>query len=369
MPSRSTVEKSMRRRAKETASASRVTYDGGNYFQEVAFDEGATVARAAPLDLYPATRDAEAVSFARLRMLFSTVDREGIGVVENGAFRNASDRAYIGPPGAGDATSLRFGLPRGATQVQPAQGFNRDTLLELAGEEGPGFTTLEAIPPGERQFAYIYRLTPRDRALALDRVLPHRTELFQLYLPAGARLEGGGGLLRDGGETQLPDGQRYRLYTAQGLAPGTRLTARLTNLPSGDGETNQLLLVAAVFALMLGVAALLVYGRRRAASPANAPAPRGLRTVPGGVTRPRERRPADPGGGAATGENLGERRQRLLLELVGLDEQYEAGALAEPEYRRRRAARKDELVGVLRQLEPRPAAGSEAAAGQRRRGR
>ena len=49
--------------------------------------------------------------------------------------------------------------------------------------------------------------------------------------------------------------------------------------------------------------------------------------------------------------DLAARKEALLLALVELDERFESGELPEPEYRRLRKARKQELVGTLRALE------------------
>ncbi len=353
----------------------RVNYEGGSYFQEVAFEDGATSVRAAPIEVYPATREAGAIAIPRLRMIVSPAGPDALQVIENGAFRNATDRAYIGPPNAPDATTLRFGLPRGAGNLQLAQGLNRNTLVALDDAELHGFATLEAIPPGERQFAYLYRLPTADQRVALDRVFPYQTESFQIYLPAGARLEGAGATFQDGGETTLQNGQRFHLYTAQNLAPGTRVQARIVDLPAVDEGRNPLIVPLLIFTLVIGLGLIAVYGRQRRAAPAGGRAPRagrGIRTVPAGASAARAAaaQPVPPlsangtraagaangvraaaRNGRATAADLEERRRLLLLELVDLDERHEAGALAEPEYARQRAARKDELVTVLRELE------------------
>lgn len=339
----------------------RVAYEGGNYFQEVEFPSGATTVRAAPLELYPATRESGTIVFPRLRMIVSSAGDRGLQVVETGAFVNSSDRAYIGPPNSPNAATLRFGLPRGASNLQIAQGLNRETLIQLDAGAGDGFATLEAVPPGERQFAYLYRLPVAGDAAELDRVFPYQTATFQIFLPAGARLEGGGATFQDNGETTLQNNQRFRLYTAQNLAPDTRLRVRFTRLPVPGEERNPLIVPLLIFLLVLGVGLVVVYGRRRslAMAPAAArPQPaRGVRTVPAGAAAARkEASVAAPvaavaGSGAAEAPDLEAERRRLLHELVDLDERYEAGTLVEPDYRRRRAARKGELLAVMRALD------------------
>lgn len=323
----------------------KVSYDGGDYYREVTFAPGTTTLQAPPIEVYPTTRSSESITFLRQRMLIVSVDDfNGIQVIETGAYRNGGDRAYIGPGGAEEARTLRFALPLGAGGLSPRQGLNRNTVVEAT----EGFATLEAIPPGEQQFAFSYGLLPQSTTLTLDRLFPYRTELFQIFVPRGIRLESSQGVLTDSGLTTLPNGQEFRLYTAQGLAPDTRLTVRLTNLPFGGGQVNPLAPAMAIFVLVLGLGLIVVYGRRRTLAPARA-ARATVRTVPGG--RARVERQLTGNGAGDTVALLTERRRQLLLDLVELDEHFEAGGLPESDYRRQRAARKNELVGVLHELE------------------
>jgi hypothetical protein len=325
----------------------KATYDSGNYFTEVTFDNGATTAQAS-LTVYPSTRDAGAVSFARFNTIISSVDQTGMQVVETGAYHNGTDHAYIGPGGSGDATTLHFALPDGAGGVNLVQGINRDTAVQTT----DGFASLDAVPPGDTQFAYTYGLVPSGKTFSFNRVFPYRTDAYQLFVPKGITVSAAGGTLQDGGVQQLPNGQQYHLYTAANIAPNTRLTIQFGNLPTPGGEINPLLPALAVFVLVLGIGLIVAYGRQRkpASAPAAPGAARTVRTVPAGAAVARPARAATPRDDLPT-EELEARRRRLLLELVDLDERHEAGDLAEPEYRRERAARKAELVGVLRELE------------------
>ena len=347
----------------------KVVYDGGSYFQEVQFDSGATTASVPAITVYPATRDAGVITFQRFNTIISTVDQNGAQIIETGSYHNGAQQAYIGPGASNgqDATTLRFGLPQDAAALQPAQGLNRDTLVQI--DEPPlfGFAMLDAIPPGDQQFAYIYRLAAPGNTIAFDRVFPYQTDIYTLYLPAGAQLQAGGTgpAFADGGETTLPNGGRYHIYTLSNLAPNTQVSARFINVSGGDssnliGGISPLWLLPIIVALVVGIGLVAVYGRRRLAAPA-VPAgkptrrPRGattVRTVPAGAAVPRATAPAP----VAEAEDLAARRERLINDLADLDDRYESGALPEAEYRRERAARKDELLATLRALEARDGA-------------
>jgi hypothetical protein len=126
-----------------------------------------------------------------------------------------------------------------------------------------------------------------------------------------------------------------------------------------------------VFVLLIGIGLIVVYGRHRRPSAVTAAATRQVRTVPGNVAKVRANGSAKPARNGSkppedvpTGpaESLAARKERLLLELVELDDRYEAGDLEEAEYRRLRRARKNDLVVTLRKLgAPDDAADPDAA--------
>lgn len=345
-----------------------VVYDGGKYFREVQFPDGQTSADVGTITIYPTGRDASAISVPRLNTIVSTFDPNGSAQgIETGAYNNASDRAYIGPAGTQNAGTLRFGLPDGASGIEPAQGLNRNTLVPLSDTDQAGFATIEAIPPGEQQFAFIYRLPTQNDTLNLDRVFPYPTGLYSLYLPANARLASGGQEigLRDSGEQTLQNGQKFRVFTANNIPAGGHLTARFTGLPSPGTEVNPLIPAMIVFTLLVGLGLLVAYGRKRGPSAAVSAAKRQIKTVPGNAARARPLAPvsngeAVPPADAAPArtprtvqpaEDPVARKERLLLELVELDERHDAGDLSDEDYRAQRQRRKDELVATLRDLE------------------
>ena len=342
----------------------KVVYEGGSYFREVEFPAGQATVDVGGIEVFPATRDESVLSIPRMNTIFSTFDPNGGGAqgIETGAYTNASDRAFVGRQGATDATTLRFGLPQTATGIQPAQGLNRDTLVPFDEPPLTGFAMLDAVTPGEHQFAFIYRVETRGDLLDFDRVFPYKTGLYSLYLPVNARLTSSGGTvtLRDSGEQTLQNGQKFRVFTANDIPASGRLAARFSGLPTPGSELNPLVIPFLVFILLTGIGLIVVYGRRRGPSAVTVAARQQIRTVPGNAAKSRanangrivgasgDRARAVAAG--ATPEELAERRERLLLKLVELDERHDAGELPHDEYRRLRRARKEELVATLRAL-------------------
>lgn len=352
----------------------RVVYDGGSYFREVVFPAGQTSAELGAITVYPAGRDASTLAVPRLNTIFSTFAPNGSAqAIETGAYNNAGDRAYIGPEGPQTGGTLRFGLPQGATGVEPAQGLNRNTLVLLNDTTQAGFATIEAIPPGEQQFAFIYRVQTRSDTLDLDRVFPYPTGLYTLYLPVNARLASGGQEigLRDSGEQTLQNGQKFRVFTANNIPASGRLIARFTGLPSPGTEVNPLIPAMLVFTLLVGLGLLTAYGRKRGPSVTVNAGKRQIKTVPGNTARTRPPATANdmvagttvsgtPALGASRthpAEDPVARKERLLLELVELDERHEAGKVSGEDYQAQRQRRKDELVATLRTLETARAGG------------
>ncbi len=337
----------------------RIAYDGGNYFREVEFPTGQATVDVGGIEVYPSTRDASVLSVPRLNTIFSTFDQNnGAQGIETGAYTNASDRAYVGQQGGQTAITFRFGLPQSATGMQPAQGLNRDTLVTLDEPPLSGFASLDAVTPGEHQFAFIYRITTRGDALDFDRVFPYATGLYTVYLPVNARLASGGTTvgLRDSGEQTLQNGQKFRVFTANNIPAGGRLTARFAGLPSPGNELNPLLLPMLIFVLLIGLGLIVVYGRRRGPLATSAAARHQVRTVPANVTKPRANGVGNGAGvrkvsaAPASDEELAARKEMLLIELVELDERHDSGELPDDEYRRLRRVRKQELVTTLRAL-------------------
>jgi hypothetical protein len=337
----------------------KVTYDGGIYFREVTFASGATSADVGAIEVYPGTRDAGTLSFPRLNTIFSSFDQDNTAqAIETGAYSNSSDHAFVGLPQAQNAMTVRFGLPQSAIGIQPAQGLNRDTMVSLDEPPLAGFATIEAVPPGDQEFAYIYRVQTHGDTLDFDRVFPYTTGLYSLYLPPKARLVSGGSNigLRDSGEQTLQNGQVFRVFTANNIPANSRLVAHFSGLPTAGSEINPLIPAMLVFVLLIGIGLIVVYGRNRRPSMVTAAATRQVKTVPGNVAKVRANGSAKPVKNGSKpsedtpAESLAARKERLLLELVELDDRYEAGDLEEADYRRLRRVRKNDLVVTLRKL-------------------
>ncbi len=337
----------------------RIVYEGGNYFREVEFPKGQTVVDVGGIEVYPATRDEAALSFLRMNTIFSTFDPKlGAQIIETGAYSNTSNGAYVGRDSGQNALTLRFGLPNSAIALEPVQGLSRDTMLPIDDSPLPGFAVLNAIPPGERQFAFMYKIAAPSTALQgstldFNRIFPYKTGLYSLYLPANVRIASSGGnvTLRDSGEQTQQNGQKFRVFTANDIPAGGQLAVRFTGLSTAGSESDILLPALLVFVLLTGLGLILVYGRRRGTVrqqvrtvPANAPKAVATKDASAATKATRKPRPAaDP-------TVLVARREELLREMADLDDRHDRGDLPAAEYQQLRQRLKERLVATLQAI-------------------
>jgi hypothetical protein len=213
---------------------------------------------------------------------------------------NNSDRTYVGGDagaGAGQTRrqALHFSLPDGAQNVQLMDGLY-DSATTVSAER---LTDSLGVKPGMREVAYSYTL-PAGRTLALGRQIDYPTERVEVFGRAGAALSVTPLARQDNVTT---DQGTYARYSGGPLAAGAVVKVALTGLPAARAAGRY-----AVLAVFVGLlAAAVVYPFFRRARPANE-ARRSTMT-----------------------------RGDLLQAVAALDDRFEAGAVPEAEYRRRRA--------------------------------
>ena len=126
-----------------------------------------------------------------------------------------------------------------------------------------------------------------------------------------------------------PISAQYQRFSGSSLAPAAPVTVQVAGLPRKESSAVTWL-VPTLLALM-GATGVLYWLRRRQPQPVRA------------------RAGAGAGAGAAprAAANVAQRKQKLLMEMARLDDDFEAGRVAEDVYRRSRAQKKAELVGLM----------------------
>ncbi|MBI4216107.1 MAG: hypothetical protein HY687_01760 [Chloroflexi bacterium] len=225
-------------------------------------------------------------------------------------FRNNSDRAYVGSKvvdSDGRMETLRFPMPAGAFQLTYTMGF-----MDCCVKPSPdGFLDTMAVTPEVKDLGYSYMLAYSGDSVSLTKTVEYPVADYSFLVEGtGYRISSPG--LKEEPPVTFGNVQYLRL-SGQNLKPGETFTVRLGGLPQA-GLQGTLLWAGAGLAVVAGALALtypLLRRRRLAPAPALA----------------------------------GDERRRLLLEIARLDDRYEAGAIPEKEYRRRRAQAKAGLQG------------------------
>lgn len=294
------------------------SYEAQLFFQEaeytsqrVSFSGNETV-RSIELTVYDSTSSNQAIRVSTAHSLVY-LGQGSLQVNEFYQVVNDSDQTYIGSreitPGVNE--TLLFSLPAGASELQPGFGLMEccihisedglvDTMPILPGDKEISFTYIVDYSSGEYTFTYKTNL-PTDRYDILVEGEGVRVDSNQLIA----------------GELVEMEGLRFIHLSRQELAAGENLVIQISGLPQpGNTGDTVLVVVLALVVLSAGFGFLYMTKRNR-----NQP-----------VTTP-----------TAT-ENPGQQRQKLLGELAQLDDNFEAGKIAEDNYRKQRTTKKTRLI-------------------------
>lgn len=297
-------------------------YQGVETFSDpLSFATGETTLPALVV-VYETTEDDEAIRVERAHIIVDFVEG-AMRVGEMLVFRNDGDRTYVGREGQG---TLRFSLPpeaRGLRFENPRMGTSVIRTKE-------GFLDTLPVPPGIRQVVLSYDLPYEAGVYRFVKTIEVPTASLDL-LVADVGVEVDSDQLVFQGPWEGSGGARYLHFTAQNLARGEELVIQLSNpsamlrtsLPQqaqgAPEEAGSAGVQEAMGWIGLGLAALSVVFV---------------------LSYPRVRR--------RTEEPLEGKREELLLALARLDDTFEAGEIAEEEYRRRRGEVKAQLIEVMR---------------------
>ena len=299
-----------------------VEYGGAAYFPERPIVLDQAPEQRVEIRVFEPTNLDDAIAFDRANMLITAVNPGALTVLEMGAVVNGADRTYVGTAaGDGPPATLRFALPRGASEVTPQAGLPPAALVGTA----DGFFSTNPILPGRHELALSYQVPFEGSTLDIAKRLEYPTAAFNLYVPATAVSVVSPQLTAAG--TSEMGGQRYQVYGAQGLPGGSQIALRFSGLPASAGARAQQLGFAVLgFGVVgLGGAALFAL-RRRSAEPT-------LEAV-------------------AAAREAGSPRLELLRALAELDERFTAGEVDEQRYRVERQEGKARLVAMLKGAPP-----------------
>ncbi len=288
-------------------SFAEMSYDSG-FLQ---FTEGETVI---PWDImvFDTTTDGSVVSLAMAHVIMAA--GEGyLSVTEYHIVVNESDLAYIGAEvGDGTREVLRFGIPAGASALE----FNEGLTDVRIWPDGSGFSDGVPLRPSkdgrgrEVVFTYLIPFTGEEKPIGLGFDYPVST-LNLLVENRGIEVT----TTLVAGEPLVMGSSQYLVFTGSGIAAGEMFILTLKAAGGSGGGIG--VWVWVLLTLAVGGGGVLIWLRRRTAPEFEAEDD----TVDSVV---------------------------LLQSLARLDDDFEAGKIAEADYRRQRAEVKQQLVSLMR---------------------
>ena len=278
------------------------------YSEWLSFNEGETT-KSAEIAVYDSTTSDEAIKVEMVHTIIY-VGLDSLKFMEYFLFVNETDRTYIGSGGAATVEgreTLRFFLPKEAIGPQITLG-----LMEccITGSE-EGFIDTMPIFPGSKEVAYSYIVNYNSATYTFLRKMNYPTTRYDLLFQ-GESIEVTGDRLAPEEPMDI-DGTLFKHLSGSDFNPGDILKAQLSGLPQ-TGNQGAILWVVLTL-VMLGTGFSFVY-----------------------LMRKRKLQPV------VSEDSLSQQKQRLLVELAHLDDEFEAGKIPEKSYRQLRSAKKAQLV-------------------------
>ncbi|MFQ6113978.1 MAG: hypothetical protein ACE5NG_07790 [bacterium] len=292
-------------------------FEGIEYYGEIVALTPDSVQKRSDVLIFESTHSDSAISAVTHHVII----KPGIGVLgvrEVYFFKNRGRHTYVGNTPAGPPDKnivLTIDVPDNATEMQ----FGGDLMSCCAVVSGHYiFDTME-FKPGMRQIVLNYLLPYKGKAADLVKEITHHTATMDVFLPQGS------GTLSAPQFTAHPAfeirGLKYQRYRAANLEKGSMLTLAISELPATAPDLRWLAPV-----ILVGFI-IVVYGAHRWHKSNS-------------LSRKSSK-------GAWQDSANANERQRILNEILQLDEAYEAGNLDESTY----LTAREKLIQLVLELE------------------
>jgi len=299
------------------------------------------------LTVYEATTSTANIAVVRATVLLEEPNAQKgiITVSEIYAFKNLGTTTYVGSLSAneGKPNALLFSLPRNAGKVSLGSGFNGYQAIQV----DPGFASNPAVPPGDSELDFSFQIPYTTSQYDFGYTAVYPTVQLSVFVPQDIHANSSG--LNSAGlvsANNIP----YHLFQGQVLAPGVQVHVELDGLPISSSTANSSSITSGlwiwigvtllVMLAILGMTWVFYRSTRRAASTRQAR--KGNRE--GAAQHDREKRIVSK----KDADQVQERQQALLQELLDLDKAFEAGKIKKTEYQERRAKTKTRLRTLMR---------------------
>ncbi len=268
------------------------------------------------LPIYEPTESNQHISVNADHMIIQLSEGQ-ISIAEIVVFHNGSKQIYIGSETEnGVRETLRFDLPEGAENIQFMDGLAPESVIRTEG----GFVDTTSFGPGIRRVIYAYQLPFKSSKNMIEKRIIYPTGGFVLLVSdtgVDIKVDGLGG-----SERVNINNERFIRWTGSGLQPGSEIKIELGQ--SVLSEDFLKWVAFGVVLLLVGVGVLYSFRVKR--------------------------NPFLPKDAALNKEDLSREREKLILEIAELDDRFEAGEIAEGEYRNIRSDKKKKLVSITERI-------------------
>lgn len=287
----------------------KLNFQQADYTSEwLSFGDGET-SKSTEVTVYDATTSDEAIMIAIAHTIIY-VGQGSLEVKEYFLFVNDSDRTYIGSKmiAEGARETLRFSLPGKATGLQPELGLMECCIYESE----DGFVHAMPVLPGGEELVYSYQVDYDSSQYTFSRKMLYPTTNYHFLVQGEGSQITSDRLVEE--ESLDISGLRFKHFSGGAFNSGDTVVARLSALPS-TGNQMVIIWVALALAVLAGGFVFSYLLRKRRLQPVKTKA--------------------------------GPDRQKLLVELAQLDDEFESGKIDEEVYRRLRAKKKSQLVALM----------------------
>ena len=280
--------------------------------------------KSTTVTVYDSTSSDSAISITAAHTIIYLVDNN-LEVVEYLVFTNASDRSYVGSgetTATGGKRTLKLPLPAEATEVQ----YGGDLVSGRVLPDANGLVDTMAVLPGDKLIAYGYKIGYDSGSYQFSQKIDYPISTYN-FLVQGENTKATSSQLSAG---QIVDfrGIKFNSLSGSNFATGETLDVQLSGLaqngnqPSGSppsgGNQQTILLVVLVLVVVLGGGGGFIYLMKK-------------RTI-------------QP---VRLGNSPEQLRRQLLLDIAGLDDDFESGKIEKETYTKLRAERKSQLVELM----------------------
>lgn len=293
-----------------------VTYQQAPYQSDlISFAQNETT-KSLEFPVWDSTTNGEAIKMTIAHTVISAEQPGSLSVTQYFLFVNEADRTYIGSGKVfpnGQWQTLKFPLPEEVkvTELQVGTGLMDCCIYDSE----DGFVDTMPVLPGVREVSYSYTVSYSSGTYTLSWKVDLPADAYELLVQGEGVVVSSDQL--SASELLDIEGTSYNHLSGKAFSPGDTVVITLSGLPKGSNQGKQI--VWWVLGTLLVLGSGFGYLLRK----------KGLQPV-------------------RTGASLDQRRQRLLLELAQLDDDFESGRIPETVYRKQRAKKKDQLVELIK---------------------